>query len=85
MMPSKIGSVNRGFESVPIFDKTMKLSISEIEGEFPKDITGSLYFNGPGRNEVYGEPYGHWFEGDGLVTRINFGSLDNSSIEILSR
>jgi all-trans-8'-apo-beta-carotenal 15,15'-oxygenase len=38
-----------------------------IEGVLPGGLTGTLYRNGPGRNELGGSPFGHWFDGDGMV------------------
>eukprot|EP00331_Platyophrya_macrostoma_P027573 CAMPEP_0176443364 /NCGR_PEP_ID=MMETSP0127-20121128/22376_1 /TAXON_ID=938130 /ORGANISM="Platyophrya macrostoma, Strain WH" /LENGTH=470 /DNA_ID=CAMNT_0017828573 /DNA_START=1 /DNA_END=1414 /DNA_ORIENTATION=+ len=43
-----------------------------LEGKIPQDLNGSLYRNGPGRLERGGEPYGHWFDGDGAVLGIHF-------------
>ncbi len=40
-----------------------------IEGRLPKDLQGSFYRNGPGRFELGGERYHHWFDGDGFVQR----------------
>lgn len=40
-----------------------------IAGRIPKDLQGSFYRNGPGRFELGGERYHHWFDGDGFVQR----------------
>ena len=42
----------------------------EVEGRLPPDLTGTLYRNGPGRFSAGGEPYGHWFDGDGAVSAV---------------
>jgi all-trans-8'-apo-beta-carotenal 15,15'-oxygenase len=40
-----------------------------IEGRLPADLQGSFYRNGPGRFELNGERYQHWFDGDGFAQR----------------
>lgn len=40
-----------------------------IEGRLPKDLQGNFYRNGPGRFELGGERYHHWFDGDGFAQR----------------
>lgn len=42
--------------------------IDEIEGEIPVDLRGTFVRNGPGRQRIGGEPYGHWFDGDGMLS-----------------
>ncbi len=41
-----------------------------IEGEIPRDLEGTFYRNGPGRFDVAGERYRHWFDGDGAITAV---------------
>ena len=58
-----------GFEPVPIrgidlHDATL------IEGKIPTDLVGTLFRNGPGRIRIRNNKYGHWFDGDGLVTAL---------------
>ena len=43
--------------------------LAVIEGRLPKDLQGCFYRNGPGRFELGGERYHHWFDGDGFVQR----------------
>jgi all-trans-8'-apo-beta-carotenal 15,15'-oxygenase len=40
-----------------------------IIGRIPADLQGSFYRNGPGRFELGGERYHHWFDGDGFAQR----------------
>jgi all-trans-8'-apo-beta-carotenal 15,15'-oxygenase len=47
-------------------------SLEIVEGEVPPELRGVLYANGPGRFERGGVPYGHVFDGDGLVLRLGF-------------
>jgi carotenoid cleavage dioxygenase len=38
-----------------------------MEGHWPAELAGTFYRNGPGRFELGGERYRHWFDGDGMV------------------
>lgn len=40
-----------------------------IGGSLPADLNGVFYRNGPGRFELGGERYHHWFDGDGYAQR----------------
>ena len=40
-----------------------------VSGRLPADLRGSFYRNGPGRFELGGERYHHWFDGDGFAQR----------------
>ncbi|MFL6659564.1 MAG: carotenoid oxygenase family protein [Massilia sp.] len=44
-----------------------------IKGRIPADLTGVFYRNGPGRFELGGERYHHWFDGDGFAQRWQVG------------
>ena len=46
--------------------------VDEIEGQLPEGLVGTLYRNGPGKNEVGGKPYAHLFDGDGLLSQFAF-------------
>ncbi len=46
--------------------------VDEIEGHLPEGLVGTLYRNGPGKNEVGGKPYAHLFDGDGLLSQFAF-------------
>ncbi len=43
-----------------------------VTGKVPEALRGVLFRNGPGQMEVFGEPYTHPFDGDGMVTRFGF-------------
>ena len=45
----------------------------QVEGDWPTDLVGALYRNGPGRMERDGRRYQHWFDGDGLVQKWAIG------------
>lgn len=40
-----------------------------IKGRIPADLEGVFFRNGPGRFELGGERYHHWFDGDGFAQR----------------
>jgi all-trans-8'-apo-beta-carotenal 15,15'-oxygenase len=46
--------------------------MDEVEGRLPEGLIGTLYRNGPGKNEVGGKPYAHLFDGDGLLSQFVF-------------
>ncbi|MBJ7330948.1 MAG: carotenoid oxygenase family protein, partial [Solirubrobacteraceae bacterium] len=51
--------------------------VEEAEGALPEGLVGTLYRNGPGRLEVGGQPLGHMFDGDGMLSMFAFdGSGD---------
>ena len=81
---NQISIHHRGFESFTANNVLVSLSSSQIVGDLPLDLRVSIYYNGAGRNDNKGEPYGHWFDGDGLVTKITIdGKL--GKIEVRSR
>lgn len=45
-----------------------------VEGRVPGGLRGVLYRNGPGRLAVGGVPYGHPFDGDGMIARFAISS-----------
>ena len=47
-------------------------TVDEIDGHLPEGLVGTLYRNGPGKNEVGGKPYAHLFDGDGLLSQFAF-------------
>ena len=55
-----------------------RISAEEIRGKIPQDLHGIFLRNGPARNELAGQPFGHWFDGDGCVHtfRIENGEVD---------
>jgi len=46
--------------------------ITDIEGEIPPDLEGTLFRNGPGMMDVFGHPVKHPFDGDGMISSIAF-------------
>jgi all-trans-8'-apo-beta-carotenal 15,15'-oxygenase len=47
-------------------------AVDDVDGRLPEGLTGTLYRNGPGKNEIGGKPYAHLFDGDGLLSQFAF-------------
>ena len=43
-----------------------------MTGTIPKDLSGTLFRNGPGLLEIFGKRLNQFFDGDGLVYSIAF-------------
>ena len=68
--PAVAGSTadwHRIFETLP---DEHDYVLDEVEGSVPRELTGTLYRNGPSRNEVGGKPYAHLFDGDGMLSQF---------------
>lgn len=63
----------RGFENLSREHGFIPL---RVEGKLPAELHGTLYRNGPGKFDVAGERYRHWFDGDGAVCAVR---LDGKS------
>ncbi|MBM3649257.1 MAG: hypothetical protein FJX11_15845 [Alphaproteobacteria bacterium] len=46
--------------------------VAEIDGRVPATLRGTLFRNGPGRNDLAGRWFPHWFDGDGMISSIRF-------------
>ena len=46
--------------------------ITDITGEIPHDLTGTLFRNGPGLLDINDVSVRHPFDGDGMICRISF-------------
>jgi all-trans-8'-apo-beta-carotenal 15,15'-oxygenase len=46
--------------------------VDSIEGAVPAALRGTLFRNGSGRNDLAGQWFPHWFDGDGMVQAIRF-------------
>ena len=46
--------------------------IDDIDGQVPTGLRGTLYRNGSGRNDLGGQWFPHWFDGDGMISAIRF-------------
>lgn len=61
----------RVFESL---EHEYDYEIDEIEGRLPAELTGTLYRNGPAKHESSGKPFGHLFDGDGMLSQFVFAA-----------
>ncbi|MFI6865502.1 carotenoid oxygenase family protein [Nocardia sp. NPDC050406] len=52
---------------IPLYDE-YDYDIDEFEGRLPEDLRGTLYRNGPGKLDAGGQPLGHLFDGDGMLS-----------------
>jgi all-trans-8'-apo-beta-carotenal 15,15'-oxygenase len=52
-------------------DEEHDYQIEQIEGQVPHDLEGTFLRNGPGRQRIGGVPYGHWFDGDGMLAAFS--------------
>lgn len=59
----------RGYESL---HTEHEYWITDIEGEIPADLEGTLFRNGPGRLDINGQPFHHPFDGDGMICAVTF-------------
>ncbi len=74
-----MSAVRKGSNEVPTchgglanLDDEFSYWIEEIDGSLPKDLTGTFYRNGPGRQRIGESKYGHWFDGDGMLCQFSF-------------
>jgi all-trans-8'-apo-beta-carotenal 15,15'-oxygenase len=56
--------------------------VDEIDGQVPPGLRGTLFRNGSGRNQLGGQWFAHWFDGDGMISAIRF---DESGIHYRNR
>ena len=56
--------------------------IDEIDGDVPKDLRGTFFRNGPGRQRIGDAKYGHWFDGDGMLCAFTF---DDGNVHFKNR
>lgn len=43
-------------------------TVEEFDGALPEGLRGTMYRNGPGKMEAGGQPLGHLFDGDGMLS-----------------
>lgn len=48
--------------------------VDSIDGAVPAALRGTLFRNGTGRNDLAGQWFPHWFDGDGMVQAIRFAA-----------
>lgn len=59
----------RIFDSLPVEND---YRVDEIEGRLPEGLRGTLYRNGPARNDIGTEAFAHLFDGDGMLSQLTF-------------
>lgn len=59
----------QGYQSQP---NEYEYEIEDIEGEIPTELEGTLFRNGPGLFDIHGQQLQHPFDGDGMISAIQF-------------
>lgn len=67
--PYQIEEWQRGYDSQP---NEYEYEITEIEGQIPGELSGTLFRNGPGLLDIGGTPIHHPFDGDGMISAFTF-------------
>lgn len=63
------GTHRRGFDAIA---QEFSYWVDDVGSDLPSGFAATLFRNGPGRNRIGAQPFGHWFDGDGMVSRITF-------------
>jgi len=64
-------AIARGFESRRE-EPSYWVPAVDIEGEVPLELVGTVFRNGPGLSEVFGQRLKHPIDGDGIIAAITF-------------
>lgn len=67
--PENIADFHRGFSGL---EEEHAGWVEDVRGRIPADLTGTFFRNGPGRMEMGGRQYGHWFDGPGMISAVTF-------------
>ena len=59
----------RGYDSQP---NEYEYEITDVEGNIPPDLIGTLFRNGPGLLDIGGSAIHHPFDGDGMISAFSF-------------
>lgn len=59
----------KGYDSQP---DEYEYEITDIEGQIPLELSGTLFRNGPGLLDIAGTPIHHPFDGDGMISAFSF-------------
>ncbi len=76
---NEVPTCHGGLENL---DEEHDYRIDDIDGEVPANLRGTFFRNGPGRQRIGGEKYGHWFDGDGMLCAFTF---DNGQVHFRNR
>tara|TARA_R110002049_G_scaffold222206_9_gene393815 strand:+ start:1151 stop:2629 length:1479 start_codon:yes stop_codon:yes gene_type:complete len=63
------GCERQGYETL-FEEHSYWIEPDRISGEIPAGLAGTLFLNGPGRNRIGDQQYGHWFDGDGMISAV---------------
>jgi all-trans-8'-apo-beta-carotenal 15,15'-oxygenase len=66
---NEVPTCHGGLENL---DEEFDYWIDEIDGAVPTNLRGTFYRNGPGRQTIGDRPFGHWFDGDGMLAAFSF-------------
>jgi len=66
---AEVPEMNRVFEAIA---DGHDYAIDRVDGILPRELRGTLYRNGPSRNEIGGSPFAHLFDGDGMLSQFTF-------------
>ncbi|MFM7121386.1 MAG: carotenoid oxygenase family protein [Gammaproteobacteria bacterium] len=66
---NRIPSCHGGLENL---DDEHDYWIDTVTGTVPHGLRGTFYRNGPGRQRIGEQAYGHWFDGDGMLAAFTF-------------
>ncbi len=67
--PYNIEEWKQGYDSQP---NEYEYEITDIEGNIPADLLGTLFRNGPGLLDIGGSAIHHPFDGDGMISAFSF-------------
>ena len=67
--PENTADFHRGFSGL---EQEHAGWVEDVRGRIPADLTGTFFRNGPGRMEMGGRQYGHWFDGPGMISAVTF-------------
>jgi all-trans-8'-apo-beta-carotenal 15,15'-oxygenase len=79
LVDPSVGDPHRIFEA--LLDERDYV-IDAVEGRLPQGLAGTLYRNGPGRWEAGGQPLGHIFDGDGMLSMF---AIDGEQVRYRNR
>ncbi|GAT13578.1 carotenoid oxygenase family protein [Mycolicibacterium thermoresistibile] len=72
MSPEPVGSRQQDFSGFTPLHEEYDYLLDEVAGAVPEQLRGTVYRNGPGRLEAGGQPLGHLFDGDGMLSMFRF-------------
>ena len=71
--PGKPVTHHGGFEALNE-ELDYLVPLNAVKGTIPDAVSGTFFRIGPGRNQIGGQEFGHWFDGDGMLHSVSFTS-----------